>query len=158
MKKYFIVLILTLAAFHFTSAQNAQSVFFELGGPGIASFNYDLRFSGRQGGLGGRIGVGFSNIVDPGSSVTYLPLGINYLLGKDKKHYFEIGGGITPVFNASTSNDDDSAIAETFVHLVLGYRYQPIKKGFTFRAFICPVYGGGVFVPYYAGISGGYKF
>lgn len=156
MKRNYIVLILTFAAFHFTSAQNAQSVFFELGGPGIASFNYDLRFSGRQGGIGGRVGVGFSNIVGPGSSVVYLPLGINYLLGKDKKNYFEIGGGVTQVFNANP--DGDSAITETFAHLVLGYRYQPIKKGFTFRAFICPVYGGGIFVSYYAGISGGYKF
>lgn len=156
MKKIFFAFTLAMAAFHFASAQSAQSVYFELGGPGIASFNYDLRFSGRQGGLGGRIGVGFSNIVGPGSSVTYLPLGINYLFGKDKRHYFEIGGGVTPVFNASP--DGDSVISETFAHLVLGYRFQPIKKGFTFRAFICPVYGNGIFVPYYAGISGGYKF
>ena len=156
MKKIFFVFTLAMAAFHFASAQSAQSVYFELGGPGIASFNYDIRFSGREGGLGGRIGVGFSNIVDPGSSVTYLPLGINYLFGKDKRHYFEIGGGVTPVFNASP--DGDSVISETFAHLVLGYRFQPIKKGFTFRAFICPVYGNGIFVPYYAGISGGYKF
>ncbi len=156
MKKIFFVFTLALGAFHFASAQSAQSVYFELGGPGIASFNYDLRFSGRQGGLGGRIGVGFSNIVSSGSSVVYLPLGINYLFGKDKKHYFEIGGGVTPVFNSIP--DEDSVIAETFVHLVLGYRFQPITNGFTFRAFICPVYGNGIFIPYYAGISAGYKF
>lgn len=156
MKKLFFVFTLAMAAFHFASAQSAQSVYFELAGPGIASFNYDLRFSGRQGGLGGRIGVGFSNVVSSGSSVVYLPLGINYLLGKDKKHYFEIGGGVTPVFNSSP--DGESAITETFAHLVLGYRFQPIKKGFTFRAFICPVYGNGIFIPYYAGISAGYKF
>ena len=155
MKKIFFAFILALAAFHFASAQSAQSVYFELGGPGIASFNYDLRISGRQGGLGGRIGVGFSNIVSSGIPVYYLPLGINYLLGKER-HYFEIGGGFTPVINASP--DGDSAIPNSFAHLVLGYRFQPINKGFTFRAFLCPVYGNGIFVPYYVGISGGYKF
>ncbi|MBP6513421.1 MAG: hypothetical protein KA347_12205 [Bacteroidia bacterium] len=156
MKTIFFAFTLAIAAFHFASAQSAQSVYFELGGPGIASFNYDTRFSGREGGLGGRIGVGYSKVVSSGSSLVYLPLGINYLLGKDKKHYFEIGGGVTPVFNSSP--EGESAINETFAHLVLGYRFQPINKGFTFRAFICPVYGNGIFVPYYVGISGGYKF
>ena len=88
--------------------------------------------------------------------LTLRPLGINYLFGKDKKHYFEIGGGFTPVFNSEP--DGDSAISESFGHLLLGYRFQPIEKGFTFRVFICPVYGSGILVPYYAGISGGYKF
>ena len=156
MKKMFFVFTLAMAAFHFTSAQSAQSVYFELGGPGIASFNYDTRFSGREGGIGGRIGVGYSKFVTDGIAQVYLPLGINYLLGKDKRHYFEIGGGFTPVFNSSP--EGNSAISNSFAHLVLGYRFQPIKKGFTFRAFICPVYGNGVFVPYYAGLSGGYKF
>jgi hypothetical protein len=106
--------------------------------------------------LGGRIGVGYSKFVSNGTAVTYLPLGINYLVGKEKGHYFEIGGGVTPVFNSSP--DGDSAISETFAHLVLGYRLQPIGSGFTFRAFVCPVLGNGIFVPYYAGLSGGYKF
>lgn len=156
MKKVSLLFTLAMAAFQFVSAQSAQSVYFELGGPGIASFNYDTRFSGRQGGLGGRIGVGYSKVVSGGSSVVYLPLGINYLVGKDKRHYLEIGGGVTPVFNSGP--DEDSAITETFVHLVLGYRFQPINDGFTFRAFVCPIYGNGIFVPYYAGLSGGYKF
>ena len=155
MKKIFIVFALVLAAFHFTSAQSAQSVYFELGGPGIASFNYDTRFLGSESGLGGRIGLGYSKFVSDGIPVVYLPLGINYLLGKER-HYFELGGGFTPVFNSSP--DGDSAISNSFAHLVLGYRFQPIKKGFTFRAFICPVYGNGIFIPYYGGISGGYKF
>jgi len=154
MKKIFFVFTLTLAAFHFASAQSAQSVYFELGGPGIASFNYDLRFSGRQGGLGGRIGVGFSNIVSSGSSVVYLPLGINYLIGKEK-HFFEMGAGVTPVFGVE---DGDTVISESFGHLIFGYRFQPINNGFTFRAFVCPVFNSIDFIPYYAGLSAGYKF
>jgi len=130
-----------MAAFHYASSQSAQSVYFELGGPGIASFNYDLRFSGRQGGLGGRIGFGSS--VD-GNSVFFLPLGINYLIGKEK-HFFEIGAGVTPVFG--DEYPADSAISELFGQLLFGYRFQPINDGFTFRAFVCPVFNSNDFVP-----------
>ena len=156
MKKGSLIFTLAIAAFQFASGQSVQSVYIELGGPGIASINYDHRFSGREGGLGGRIGVGYSKFVSDGSSVVYLPLGINFLVGEEKGHYFEIGGGVTPVFNADP--DGDSAISESFAHLVFGYRFQPINKGFTFRVFLCPVYGNGILVPYYAGLSGGYKF
>lgn len=154
MKKIFFVFTLTLAAFHFTSAQSAQSVYFELGGPGIASFNFDTRFSGRQGGLGGRIGAGYSKFVGDGSSVFYLPLGINYLIGKEK-HFFEMGAGVTPVFGVE---DGDSVISEPFGHLIFGYRFQSPKDGLTFRAFACPVFNSIDFIPYYGGISAGYKF
>jgi len=152
MKKIFFVFTLAMAAFHYASSQSAQSVYFELGGPGIASFNYDLRFSGRQGGLGGRIGFGSS--ID-GNSVLYLPLGINYLIGKEK-HFFEMGAGVTPVFGVDYPGD--SVLSELFVHLLFGYRFQPINDGFIFRAFICPVYNSNDFVPYYFGLSAGYKF
>ena len=155
MKKIFFVLTLALAAFHFTSAQSAQSVYFELGGPGIASLNYDLRFSGRQGGLGGRIGVGYSKLVSDGNSIFYLPVGVNFLIGREK-HFFEIGAGITPVIG--NENGGDSALSESFGHLLFGYRFQPINNGFTFRAFVCPVFNSNDFVPYYAGLSVGYKF
>ena len=38
--------------------QAARAMFFEIGGPGIASFNYDQRFFRKEAGLGGRIGAG----------------------------------------------------------------------------------------------------
>ena len=155
MKKILFVLTLTLSAFHFASAQSAQSVYFELGGPGIASFNYDTRFSGREGGIGGRIGVGYSKFVSDGNSVLYLPLGINYLIGKEK-HFFELGAGVTPVIG--NENGGDTALSETFGHLLFGYRFQPINNGFTFRAFVCPVFNSIDFIPYYGGLSAGYKF
>ena len=107
MKKISLIFTLAMAAFHFASAQSAQSVYFELGGPGIASFNYDTRFSGREGGIGGRIGVGGYSI--DGDGVVFVPVGINYLLGKDTRHYFEIGGGVTPVFG---TGDGDGTFSE----------------------------------------------
>jgi hypothetical protein len=35
---------------------------------------------------------------------------------------------------------------------------QPRSGGFTFRAFINPIFGSFGFVPYYGGVSFGYKF
>jgi hypothetical protein len=151
MKKIFLVLTLAMAAFHFAGAQSAQSVYFELGGPGIASLNYDLRFSGRQKGLGARIGFGSSFDSTP---EFYLPIGINYLIGKEK-HFFEMGAGVTLFFGDKSGN---SAISETFGHLLFGYRFQPLNDGITFRAFVCPVFNSNDFVPYYGGLSLGYKF
>ena len=137
------------------SAQGAKSVYFELGGPGLASFNFDTRFGPKEAGFGGRIGVGGFKIDEVG--VIFLPIGLNYLLGKDGRNYFEIGAGATPVF-LSGEGESDSDFSETFGWLNFGYRMQPAEGGFTFRAFITPVFGNGVFIPYYGGVSFGYKF
>jgi hypothetical protein len=146
----FIAVIQTLA-----TAQSAKSVYAELGGPGLASFNFDTRFSGKEDGIGGRIG--FGGLAIDGSGVLFIPIGINYLLGKDQKNYFELGAGVTPVFATGdiTSNGNFNT---TFGHLLIGYRLQPKEGGFTFRAFINPVFGQGTFIPYYGGVSFGYKF
>lgn len=136
--------------------QAAKSVYFELGGPGLASVNFDTRFGPKEDGFGGRIGVGGFSI--DGTSAIFVPIGVNYLLGKDQRNYFEVGGGVTPVFINDDFLDDDGSFTGTFGHLVFGYRMQPAAGGFTFRAFICPVFGSGGFIPYYAGLSFGYKF
>ena len=153
MKKVLILFALALGSFQWASAQSAQSFYFELGGPGLASFNYDTRFSGREDGIGGRIGIGGFTV--DGSGVVFLPIGINYLLGKDSRHYFEIGAGATPVF---ANDGSDGNFSETFGHLLFGYRLQPLNGGFTFRAFVNPIFGNGFFIPYYVGLSFGYKF
>lgn len=138
------------------SGKAAKSIYFELGGPGLASFNFDTRFSAREDGIGGRVGIGGFSI--DGSSAIFVPVGLNYILGKDGKNYFELGGGITPVFVSDDLTDDDDNFTGTFGHLMFGYRLQPRNGGFTFRAFISPVFSGGFFLPYYGGVSFGYKF
>lgn len=148
----FIFLIISAASY----GQAAKSVYFELGGPGLASINFDTRFTNKEDGIGGRIGIGGFSI--DGTSAVFVPIGVNFLLGKDQRNYFEIGGGVTPVFISDDIIDDDGSFTGTFGHLVFGYRMQPVNGGFTFRAFICPVFGEGGFIPYYAGISFGYKF
>ncbi|HVE61013.1 MAG TPA: hypothetical protein VNA26_04295, partial [Chitinophagaceae bacterium] len=143
-------------------SQGAKSMYVELGGPGLASINFDTRFNKTEKGIGGRIGIGGFSIKtndfgggEERSGVVFLPIGVNYLLGKDSKNYFELGAGVTPVFGGSDSGENFS---ETFGHILFGYRMQPANGGFTFRAFISPVFGSWGFFPYYGGVAFGYKF
>lgn len=136
-----------------TPQTSAKAIYFELAGPGLASINYDMRFAKKEDGLGFRVGVGGLKIEDEGA--LFIPIGLNYLLGKDKKNYFEIGGGVTLV---NTSSDGESNFTGTFGHLNFGYRFQPKDGGFFFRAAMNPIFGDGFFVPYYGGIAFGYKF
>ncbi|MEO6132439.1 MAG: hypothetical protein ABIQ02_11360 [Saprospiraceae bacterium] len=154
MKNLFIVFTLILGLTHLVKAQSAKSVYFELGGPGLASINFDTRFGAREDGLGGRVGVG--GFAADGAGVVFIPVALNYLLGKDSRHYFEMGIGITPVLGSDGTGDGN--FSTTFGHLNFGYRLQPLDGGFTFRAFITPVFGNGFFIPYYGGVSFGYKF
>jgi hypothetical protein len=156
MKKLFLITTISILAATTAAAQAAKSIYFELGGPGLASFNFDTRFGNREDGIGGRIGIGGFSI--EGTSAVFVPIGINYIIGKDQRNYFEIGGGVTPTFISEDLVGEDDNFTGTFGHLVFGYRLQPRDGGFTFRAFMCPVFGEGGFIPYYAGLSFGYKF
>jgi hypothetical protein len=144
-----------LALFISSIAKSQTAVFFELGGPGLASFNFDTRFTGRNDGIGGRIGVGGFSIDDEGA--VFVPVGLNYLIGKETKHFFEVGAGFTYV-NYSSDVADDGLFQSSFGHLTFGYRMQPRTNGFSFRAAIVPIFNKHGFLPYYAGISFGYKF
>ncbi len=155
--------ILFFCASAFVTAQTAaKSIYFELGGPGIASINYDMRVQKKEDGLGFRVGVGGFKL--DYTSALFVPVGLNYLLGKDSRNYFEIGGGVTFVslkdnyFYSPTYPNEDAEFESTFGHLFFGYRLQPKNGGFLFRAGLNPVFGKGYFIPYYAGVSFGYKF
>ena len=169
MKKYLLSTLVCTLIFINSFSQGAKSIYVELGGAGLASVNFDMRFGNKEDGLGFRAGIGgfsvstsYTGLEDSKTSIVTIPLGLTYLLGKDKRNYFELGAGITPVFasnkdsyNGTTSEDKFNS---TFGHLYFGYRLQPANGGFLFRAGITPVFGKGYFIPYYAGISFGYKF
>ena len=158
MKKWILFLVLLPAGVFHAQAQQkaAKSIYFELGGPGLASFNFDTRFGPRENGLGGRIGFGGLSL--GGSSAVFIPIGLNYLIGKETKNYFELGAGITPIIASGDFTESGNTFSSTFGHINFGYRYQPPTSGFTFRAFITPVFGSFGFFPYYGGVSFGYKF
>ena len=152
--KKFLLIPLALLLINAGIAQSAKAFFVEAGGPGLASFNFDTRFSGKEGGFGGRIGVGGFNI--DGEGAVFVPLTLNYIVSKDNSNYFEIGAGATLV--PSSSAIDPGPFKNTSGHLNFGYRYQPAKGGFFFRATINPIFGQNFFWPYYGGLSIGYKF
>ena len=156
MKKFFIAALLYFAANSVLHAQAAKSAYVEIGGPGLASINFDTRFSNREDGIGGRIGVGGFNVDNVG--LLTVPVGLNYLIGKDNRNYFEMGAGFTYVHLSENTYHEKETFDGSFGHLTFGYRLQPANGGFTFRAAIVPIFGKGGFVPYYAGISFGYKF
>jgi hypothetical protein len=154
MKKTLFLLGIAFCLCNTVFAQGAaKSVYFELGGPGLASINFDSRFKGETG-LGARVGIGGFSI--DGDGAVFVPIGLNYILGKDNKNYFEMGAGVTPVIGTGDLSGDN--FSSTFGHVLFGYRMQPANGGFTFRAFINPVFGDGFFMPYYGGVSFGYKF
>lgn len=155
MKKLLLALMVLFITSNLLAQTAAKSVYFELGGPGLASFNYDTRFSKKEDGIGARVGFGGLKIDNDG--ILFIPVGLNYLLSKDKKNYFELGSGIS-FMSASEEIFDNDTKSSSFGYLQFGYRYQPEKGGFLFRASITPVFGKGFFFPYYAGISFGYKF
>jgi hypothetical protein len=135
------------------SNPNAKSIFFELGGPGLASVNYDMRFNNTGKGLGFRAGLGGFPAYDV-NLVTY-PLGLNYLASKDNKNFFEFGAGVTIL---SANANGSGLFSQSFGHTTLGYRLQPKDGGFTFRATMNPVFTDEGLFPFYAGIGFGWKF
>ncbi|HRP89595.1 MAG TPA: hypothetical protein PKX92_06105 [Edaphocola sp.] len=158
-KLNFVVITLLLSVFFVSSskAQDSQvpnnTIFAELGGPGIISFNFDKRFNNRPDGFGGRIGLGGVYLADGG--FLSVPIGLNYLLGKDGKNYFEVGAGFTFL---TSGFEDDGFMSSSFGHLNFGYRLQPKDGGFNFRASLNPIFGNGWFYPFYGGVSLGYTF
>lgn len=175
MKKVLLLFISVIGSMAVTFAQDAgsrklsvyepgnraQSVYFELLGPGLTySFNYDTRFQNTLNGLGGRAGLGYISV--EGNSVVSVPVMLNYLLGKEGK-YFEMGLGATYIgFNSAESASDNEVLfiddSQVFGTMVFGYRRQPVDGGFLFRAGLSPVFGSGNFIPYYGYIAFGYAF
>ncbi len=161
--KYFIVFSACIVFAMAANAQNsgpyqidkpAQSFYVEGGGPGIFSFNYDQRLKGSQG-LGFRAGVGGYGFLKKG--VFTIPLGMNYLLGADG-HYAELGAGICSVSLSSGNTYFDNTSSTIVGYINFGYRFQPEKKGLTFRIFISPLFTSAGTIPFYGGGSVGIKF
>jgi hypothetical protein len=161
----FIFLISIFLAFPWlVDAQTSEpnsAVFMEILGNGLVySFNYDTRFSAKQDGLGGRVGISYLAI--EGTSIATVPMVMNYLLGKNGK-YFEMGIGATYVAaadrtNTNSRNNPINTADGWLGTMSFGYRSQPVDGGFLFRAGVTPLFGGGSFWPFYPQVSFGYAF
>lgn len=142
-------------------SQPGKVVYAQLGGPGIASANFDMRFKNADDGFGFRAGIGgfsLSNNFDGHVGILTVPVGLNYLLGKDQKNYFELGVGFTYINSSSRDDYSSDNFSSSFGNITLGYRLAPARGGFMFKAEITPVFGNGFFIPYYGGVGFGYKF
>ena len=134
-----------------------QAVYAELWGKGlIFSVNYDRRFSKRLDGLGFSVGAGYLKV--DGVGLFSLPVGLNYLLGKNGK-YLELGAGAS-YFSATISDIDNASDHGSTVigTMTIGYRSQPVNGGFMFRAGLNPIIFKNNFIPYWPYISFGYNF
>ncbi|MFM7645545.1 MAG: hypothetical protein ACKO41_02415 [Sphingomonadales bacterium] len=188
MRFFQITLLLTLS-FHFLLLTNAhsqaveskfseltprQNVYVELGGNGIA-FNvmYERRLQKQSDGVGIKAGIGgFSGSYE---KVFTVPVGVNWLLTKDNKHFFEAGVGATflhyqdsydywcpggncnpfPVDVIGLSIENKNSL---YGHLTLGYRRQPKNGGITWGAALTPHFNQNGFWPVWLGFKFGYSF
>jgi len=113
-----------------------KSLYFELLGNGLLwSANFEQKVSPK---LALRLGFGIFSIsydeILGNSNLVTFPLMVNYISGKGKNH-FEAGTGLCGV-NIKTEGTNEFNMDLTFV---IGYRYQRSgKKGFVFRAGLCP--------------------
>ncbi|HEV8079237.1 MAG TPA: hypothetical protein VGP43_00890 [Chitinophagaceae bacterium] len=174
--KYIFAVILIFLVYQQSYSQQKYSLHasqwqLEIFGPGsLFSLNYDARFAKKEKGLGFRFGIGgsplgiFGESCNRGSLIS-LPVGLNYLIGKNR-HYAEFGGGYSLILISATKRgclgfkgsffSDDTA---PYGYILAGYRYQPINKsGVTYRAFISPLFQPGFNVKLWGGASIGYRF
>lgn len=126
-----------------------------LGTGSLFSIKFDTRVIKKENGPGFSIGIGGTPLGVIGESCNSgfqlaIPLGLNYLVGKNKL-LLELGAGFTPVLVSGTKvycfpvpgekidffNEDMSS----YWHVLAGYRYQPVgTKGLTYRLFISPLF------------------
>lgn len=186
MKNKIVILAALIGTFFITnsSAQSSlskfqetaprQNIYVELGGNGVA-FNamYESRLKKSADGIGFKAGLGgFTSAYE---KVFTLPLGVNWLLTKDNKHFFEMGFGATflhyedkfdwgwpggsydpyPVDVAGLSIDAKNSV---YGHMTLGYRRQPANGGIMWGVAVTPQFNENGFWPVWIGFKFGYSF
>ena len=160
MNSVFVIIILFILLPESAYSQNriasrSTQLQLEAFGPaGLFSIRIDTRFAKKENGIGYSIGLGGTPLGVLGESCNRglqlsLPVGLNYLVGKNKQ-LLELGVGVVPVivggtkiFCLPTPGSKDDFFSEnitSYWYMLAGYRYQPVrKKGFTYRIFISPL-------------------
>jgi len=145
-----------------------NAVFLELlGNGGVYSINYERMVNDR---LGIHLGYGvWSSPLffqgTPPNRYQSVPVSVSYLFGSGERK-LEIGGGVTfgrGMFDRGSGGRDFSFRSLT---AVVGYRSQPRRRGYLFRAGLTPFYSfedGEEAYPdpgftFSAGVSFGYRF
>ncbi len=134
------------------TGRRKKYVFIEfLGNGGLVSGNFDMRLKAdRNDGFGIRAGAGLV-----GNYIT-LPLGLNYIIGKNRSG-FETGIGITPaIYAGANPRDFIGAPLDAAGFLSAGYRLQS-TNGFMLRANAAVAFTGSYFIFGFPGLSIGYR-
>jgi hypothetical protein len=158
-----------------TKTLKTKQFYTEMGGPGILfSANFDTRFNKtKQTGLGMRVGLGFTikdesyydgtNYYDEVKTIGNLPIGLNYLLGKENStNFFEIGAGATILFQKAAiltyDSDEDSKKGNLMGYFQFMYRKQPLHGGFSWRIGFTPVINTSGDIFPFGAVGLGYSF
>ncbi len=152
MKK--ILLICSLLILCLTSI-TAQETIYERRGHGLYvevlgnSFSYALtyesRFTDRNGGIGGRVGIGYMSVND--GTCLSIPVLVNYLLGKKEgKHFLELGAGISYLDFKNVTDitvNDESIFFEGKIYgsFAIMYQRNPPYGGFLWKIGYTPLIG-----------------
>jgi hypothetical protein len=170
-----ILLFISSLSFICSSAQRSYShTFFAEGGGATAvlSANYDFRFNNESHrGWGMRIGLGWTegyHKIYFGSEYAYdvygskfVPVvGVNYLsASRNSPNAFEAGANLAyaPENSIYMSWGNGQVKERLLFSGVIGYRRQPLTKGFLWRADFTPMYLDGSILPVF-GVSVGYKW
>lgn len=152
MKSIFAALcsLLTISTF---AQKSSPAIFCEVGGAGLASINFDTRFSGNKG-FGVRVGISAGLATISGVGVVIMPLELNYITSKNQNSFLELGLGT--IFY----NGENGKFQPSVGFFEIGYRYAPAIGGLFFRINYTPAFmlKDKKFYPLWGGISLGYKF
>jgi hypothetical protein len=117
-----------------------------LGAALFYSVNYERLF----GDFSLRAGIGA--FATNGSTWLGIPVMVNFLGIGSKKHIFEVGAGVSIQYLNDSSGvlgfNSSPGTPQVLGVATLGYRLQPPKGGFMFRAGVAPLFGAGAFIPW----------
>ncbi len=157
----------------FPESKPRQNVYVELGGNGLAfSGVYETRLRKSADGIGVKLGLGgYTNDYE---KVITVPVGLNWLLTKDNKHFFEMGLGATflhfdnkdywgwpapqdpyPLNIAGLNVTAKNSVVGNFT---MGYRRQPADGGIMWGVAVTPHLNNNGFWPVWFGVKFGYSF
>ncbi len=140
-----------------------RSIYLEIGGiGGYGSINYEQSFfKMKQLTLAARVGIttyhinDFQNKFNPD-----LLFPLTFKISYGKKHKAEIGAGETFTFivYADEANFKPERKLNTHTHFLIGYRYQPAKRGVMTGIAYTPILEFNRYIKHWAGVSIGYSF